>query len=186
MRDLIDRTDEELVSKTANGDAHAYGCLYDRYFEQIYRYVYFRVNTSEEAEDLVETVFLKTYEVIKKHPTKIESFKPWLYRTAANQVIDHYRTRKESFSLDLLADASDGQSSPEMRMVFKEDQHRLRKALERLEPTEQKIIAFRFVSGLSHAETAKAIGVKEDYVRVLQYRALRKLRKILKDGDGHE
>jgi hypothetical protein len=67
-------TDSELISRTEKGDVSAYGCLYDRYVEQIFRYIYFRVNNQQETEDMVETVFLKTFEQIKHKRLKIEKF----------------------------------------------------------------------------------------------------------------
>jgi RNA polymerase sigma-70 factor, ECF subfamily len=178
-------TDSELVSRTEKGEVIAYGCLYDRYVEQIFRYIYFRVNNQQETEDMVETVFLKTFEQIKHKRLKIEKFKPWLYRTANNLVIDHYRTRKEFLGFDQLGLTSNNDDLPETTLLDEENHHQLRRAFQMLKPEMQQVIACRFVNRLSHEETAQIMGVKVEYLRVLQYRALKKLRMLLEEIDGY-
>ena len=63
--DLSD-SDAELVARALNGEAAAFGDLYDRYLNPLYRYVYYRVADRHEAEDLTETVFLKAWEALKR------------------------------------------------------------------------------------------------------------------------
>jgi RNA polymerase sigma-70 factor, ECF subfamily len=186
MRDLSALSDQELVIETVNGDSAAYGCLYDRYVAQIFRFVYFRVGNKEDADDLVELVFLRTYERLMRSREAIESIKPWLYRTANNLVIDHYRADKNSLSLDQVGPLHDQQSSPETAFISKEDQWRLKSAMEKLDPDQQMIIIYRFIQGLSHEETAQIMGLKADNLRVIQYRTLQKLRGIMKESVGHE
>jgi RNA polymerase sigma-70 factor, ECF subfamily len=179
------RSDSELVSMAEKGDITAYGCLYDRYIDQIFRYIYFRVNDRQETEDMVEIVFLKTFEQMKHRRLKIGNIKSWLYRTAHNIVTDHYRTRKYSLSFEEVTLTGSPESLPESVMLVKEDHDRLRKVLEMLDPEMQQVIVCRFVNGLSHEETAQITGVKENYLRVLQYRALQKLRKLLVEVEDH-
>lgn len=186
MSDLTSLTDRELLARTAKGDTTAYGCLYDRYVDPIYRYIYFRLNNREESEDLVETAFLKTFEVIRQDPGKIDQIKPWLYRTAHNLVIDHYRTRKNHLPMDAVANKRDGKELPEMDVINGEEQSNLKRALEMLSPEQQQIVIFRFIHGLTHDETSEIMGLKASYLRVLQYRALQKLREILKELEVHE
>jgi RNA polymerase sigma-70 factor, ECF subfamily len=180
-------TDTELVKKTKQGMNSAYGELYDRYFKQLYRYIYFRVQNQEEAEDLTETVFLKTLESIHRRRGSIDNFQGWLFRTAHNLVIDHYRTEKNQVSIENISELKDNRRLPESQVQMQFDNVALAKAVATLSPEFQQVIACRFVSGMSHAETAKILGVNQGYLRVLQFRALKQLRIVLmREFDHHD
>lgn len=172
-------SDDELLDRTMEGDPLAYGDLYDRYVDQLYRYVYFRVANRQEAEDLTELAFLKAWEILQQQDPRIANFQAWLFRTAHNLIIDHYRTRREYVSLDVAHDLHDTVPLPEALLLYNQDHERLRKALSRLDSASQQILTCRFVNCLTHEETARVMGLKEGHLRVLQFRALKKLRKII-------
>jgi RNA polymerase sigma-70 factor, ECF subfamily len=185
MTDVSMLCDRDLVARTVNGETTAYGAIYDRYFDQIYRFVYFRVSDQKDTEDLVEAVFLKTFQRLRTNRSQIDNIKAWLYRTASNLVIDYYRTRKETLPMEALQNTGDESHTPEASVIVMEEQKHLLAALDKLEPEQQKVIVLRFVSGLSYEETAQLLGIKINYLRVVQYRALQKLRQILKEGEPH-
>ncbi len=177
-------SDTELIRRTMQGDASAYGDLYDRYIDQIYRYIFARVAGREEAEDMTEEVFLKTWESLIHNRPKITNLQAWLYRTAHNLVIDHYRTHKTTHSLDQIPALDDPKPHPEKAVLDQLDNVRLIKAIQNLDSNLQQVIICRFINGLSHAETAQVLDTNENNTRIMQYRALKKLRKFLeKDLD---
>jgi RNA polymerase sigma-70 factor, ECF subfamily len=181
--------DQTLVARAGEGDASAYGCLYDRYIDQIYRYVYFRVRNQVEAEDLTELTFLKTFELIQQDRNKIVYFKAWIYRTAHNLVIDHYRTRKNPAALEEALHVHDPDPLPETVVIEGEAGALLHRVIGMLEAVHQQVITCRFINGFSYEETAQIMGIKSGNVGVLQYRALQKLRSLLRkeeDQDAHE
>lgn len=178
---IQEASDQELVERAGKGDATAYGCLYDRYIDQIYRYVYFRVRNQAEAEDLTEQAFLKTFELVRQDGSKIVYFKAWIYRTAHNLVIDHYRTRKQPASLEEAADLRDPEPLPEMAVEKGEDDALLHHLIGMLDDIYQQVITCRFFHGFSYEETAQFLGLKPGNVGVIQYRALQKLRALLRD-----
>jgi len=98
-------SDAELIVRAVQGDADAFGDLYERYLDQIYRYVYYRVANSLEAEDLTETVFLKAWESLPGMRTNVKSmnFQAWLYRIAHNLVVDRYRMQVINVRRDKMA-----------------------------------------------------------------------------------
>lgn len=180
-------SDTELVKQTKQGEVDAYGELYDRYFKQLYRYIFFRVQNQEEAEDLTETVFLRTLESIQRRRAPIDNFQGWLFRSAHNLVIDHYRTTRSQVSLEKIADLQDSGLLPESKVQQDIDSVTLASAIGTLSPELQQIIACRFISGMSHAETSKIMGLNQGYLRVLQFRALKQLRAVLtREFDHHE
>src|SRR5262245_5458045 len=90
-----------LVEYAVAGDADAFGALYLRHLNAIYRYVYFRVGNAADAEDLTEQVFLKAWEALPSYNQRGHRFTSWLYRNAHNMVIDHHRHQKTMISIPL-------------------------------------------------------------------------------------
>jgi RNA polymerase sigma-70 factor (ECF subfamily) len=174
--------DDELVLRAGRGDKLAYGVLYERYLDLIFRYVFYRVANREEAEDLTEQVFIKAWESLP-HPDRekpIRHFKAWIYRIAHNMIVDHHRTKKEWLAFnDKTVIGKATNENPESIVAIHQENQVLAKAIAGLEPQMQQVLIHRFINGYSHAETADLIGLKENHVRVIQYRALKNLRQIL-------
>ena len=169
-----------LIARAQQGDTSAFGRLYERYLDRIYRYIYYRVSDQDEAEDLTETVFLKAWEALPRSRFEGNSFRAWLYRIAHNAVVDCYRTRRTTLPLDQAIDVGDGGTpSPEAAAEAEQEHAWLQVALSHLEPRQQEVILNRFVNELSHSETAQVMGLKEGHVRVLQHRALKEMRALL-------
>ena len=173
-----DSTDQILLARATQGDAEAFGDLYERYLDEIQRYVFYRVANRFDAEDLTETVFLKAWEALPRVESSIANLRAWLYRIAQNVIIDYYRTARPTSGLSA-HEPRDGRASPETQIQDRDLQHQLAGLIRSLDANLQQVIVCRFVSGLSHAETAQVMGIKEGYVRVLQLRALQKLRQML-------
>jgi RNA polymerase sigma-70 factor (ECF subfamily) len=168
-----------LIADAIQGDAEAFGDLYERYLNQIYRYIFYRVGDSGKAEDFTETVFLKVWENLPSFQVDRISFKGWLYRVAHNLLVDYYRTRKDQYSLDDHFDLPDPAQSPEEFMITAEQETMVHAALRRVKKEYQDILTLRFINGLSHAEAAKVLNRSIGAVRVLQHRALQALDKEL-------
>ena len=171
------RSDSDLVARAARGDREAFGDLYERYLDEIYRYLYYRVADQAQVEDMTEMVFLKAWEVLPGSCVPIRNIRAWLYRVAHNLVVDRYRTHKLTTSLDAAAHLQDGTPPPEVAVQKEQASERLAWMISQLRPQQQQVLLCRFVSELSHAETAEAMELEENHVRVLQYRALKALRK---------
>ncbi len=171
--------DIELIVRAQRGDADAFGDLYERHLNAIYRYVLYRVGDVAEAEDLTETVFLKAWEALDRYQTRDVPFTAWLYRIAHNAIIDRHRTRQAALPLEdqwPLRDEADG---PEDRVDARENIEAVSEALTQLPGAYQHVLTLRFISGLSHSETARVLKRSEEAVRVLQHRALNALRHVL-------
>lgn len=175
-------SDERLIALSQQRDAAAFGVLYERYLEPIYRYLYHRVGNQEEAEDLTEELFLRAWEALPAYTVRGVPWLAWLYRIAHNLVIDHYRTRPntgdELGALELAAERAD---EPEQAVVRRQRDAQLARALAHLEPLQQEVLTLRFFMGYSHRETAELLGRSEGAVRVIQHRALQLLRRLIAD-----
>ena len=172
--------EEALVRRAADGDAEAFGDLYVRHLEQIYRYVFYKIGDEGKAEDLTEEVFLSAWEAIDEYEPQGHPFSSWLYRIAHNAVVDHYRTEKDESPLDSVAftPAADG-LGPEETLLKKRELSRLVRGVARLSDEKQELIILRFVEGLPHAQVAEILNKTEGACRVMQHRALAELSDIL-------
>ena len=178
---LSQLSEDEILNLVYDGNKRAYGELYDRYLNEIYRYLYYRVARDQlEAEDLTQEVFIRAWNVLSqtRQRKKRRNFRALIYKIAHNLSVDRWRTRKNEGPLqddDLGVNASD-LNTPEKSIMDQERNEALAEAIRELEPQLQNVFICRFISGLSHAETAQSLGIKEGHVRVLQYRALKKIR----------
>lgn len=170
-----------LVKAAVAGDANAYGQLYLRHLDAIYRYIRFRVGNAADAEDLTEQVFLKAWEAITSYRMRGLPFSAWLYRIAHNAVVDHHRQR----ALEPLAPmqyedmaASDGRGTVE-QVIESGELAALATAISRLPQEQQQVVVLRFIEGLSHAEVASIIDKSPGACRVIQHRALAALHRVL-------
>ena len=82
--------DAALARRAGSGEAEAFGVLYDRYVDAVYRYVFYRVRNEAEAEDVTSDVFMRALRAIPKYEPR-QAFLAWLYRIARNAVIDRSR-----------------------------------------------------------------------------------------------
>lgn len=176
-----------LLQRALHGDRNAYGQFYEHLLDRVFRYVFYRVGHQQDAEDLVEDVFVKAWEAL--HRTRVVPDNPeaWIYRIAHNAVIDYHRTRKAHASIESLHGVKSRDTSPEERAIVALEAQRLADLLARLPPVYQQVLTCRFVQGMSHREVAEVLGTTENHARVLQHRALKRLRELMeKSNHGPE
>ena len=172
--------DTNLLARAQAGDKDAFGHLYERYLDDIYHYLFYRVSGEQDAEDLTEKVFLKAWRALTSYPPQQISFRVWIYRIAHNTAVDYYRTRKKTADFDQLEEVqSDEMMRPEQVVSVNERNHSLLEAIKQLKEDHQDVLLCRFVVELTHLETAAVMERSEGAVRTLQFRALDALRKIL-------
>src|SRR5512146_1872308 len=92
--------DEQVIKQVKNGDAEAYGLLYEQYAEVIFRYVHSHLERRLDAEDLTEEIFLRAWRALPKYDERGLPFSAFLFRIARNSLIDYYRQRKSVQSIE--------------------------------------------------------------------------------------
>ncbi|MGH3502052.1 MAG: sigma-70 family RNA polymerase sigma factor [Nocardioidaceae bacterium] len=173
-----------LVDLAKAGDAEAFGALYDHYCAFVYRFVYYRVDGRQQAEDLVSETFFRALRSLSTFTWQGKDFGAWLITIARNLVVDHYksaRQRLESTTDDLSSHAG-MTSGPENDVLTAMTNDVLHSALSELPAEQRECVVLRFLSGSSIAETAKALGRSEGAVKQLQHRAIRNLAKLMPEG----
>jgi RNA polymerase sigma-70 factor, ECF subfamily len=174
----------ELIQRAVSGDPGAFAVLYDTYVEQIYRFVFFRVGVEQTAEDLTSQVFLKAWDNLSSYQIRGLPFRAWLFRIARNNVIDYYRTYKETTPLEPSALAKPDPGAEVADQVEQQLQaEELRLALQQLTEDQRQVLTLRFIEGLSTEEIAKVIGKRQGAIRALQMRGLQALAEIIEISD---
>ena len=170
---------ERLVAAAKDGDAMAFGRIFDLYHGRVHRYIVARTRNPVDAEDLAQLVFLKALEALPRYEARGIPFGGWLFRLARNTVIDHARTHREHADLDAVVERPGNQPEPGAHVVAGEEIEAVGQALAALTDEQREAIALRFFAGLSAREAAVAMGKQEGTVRGLQFRAIAALRRHL-------
>lgn len=177
-----------LVKQAQAGGSAAFSALYEHYYDSIYRYVSFRTGSFADAEDITAEVFVRMIESIHRFKWKGYPFSSWLFRIAHNLVVDFYRKkgRRNTVPLDDAPQIVDATSfDADARMDIELSMGDVRRAMVNLTDLQREAITLRFAAGLSVAETARAMGKKDNAVKALQHAGLKKLRRTLcSEGNG--
>ncbi len=181
-----DPFDELSLVERARTDRDAFAELYRHYLPRIYAFAYRRCGSRPLAEDVTAATFEEALRSLPSFVAKGGGFGPWLFRIAANEIVDHYRAderargRTGHRALTLLAmPTGGGDTDDALEAGGGEDHGRLLAALGTLNPRYQKAISLRYFSGLSHADAADAMGTTKPVMAVTLHRALRALRRVL-------
>ncbi|HET6910363.1 MAG TPA: ECF subfamily RNA polymerase sigma factor, BldN family [Mycobacteriales bacterium] len=173
----------DVVRRAQGGDAEAFGELYDRYVDVVYRYIYYRVGNSTLSEDLTSETFMRALRRITSYTWQGRDFGAWLVTIARNLIADHFKSgryRLEVATSDLVeAGADRREEGPEDEVLTGITNAALLEAVKALGAEQQECISLRFLQGLSVAETAAVMGKNEGAIKALQYRAVKSLARLL-------
>jgi len=172
-----------IVDAARTGDESALTELYVLYFPRVYRYILARMGNPYDAEDLTEEVFLRVLDAIERFQWREAPFSAWLFRIAHNAVVSQRRKegargRSSPLSEALPVDSQGPEVVVENWLALSE----IMKAAETLPEAQRRVISLRFAAGLSVAETARAMSKGEGNVKVIQHKAIAKLREMLREG----
>lgn len=178
----MDRGEEQLLLRQAQrGDAEAFAALYRAHVQAIHRYIAYRVNDSQLAEDLTGDVFTRALKSLGKYQDRGKPFVAWLYRIAYARVIDHYRRqgrRPVESELDVLPVEMDLDAP----LVRRQAAQALRQAIAQLTEDQQQVVILRFVEGYRTDTIADMLGKQPNAIKALQHRALRSLARHLENA----
>lgn len=151
--------------------------MYNEFADDIYRWLFVHVRDVELAEDLTADTFLKAWKQFdtfdRRHP------RGWLYAIARNNLTDHWR-KKKPLALDETVEIVDEDApSNEEVLDIKIEAKRAARAIAHLPEDMKSVVTLRFMQGYSVKQTAEALDMSEANVRVIQFRALKRLRKEL-------
>lgn len=160
-------------------DGNKLAAIYDEFHLPIYRYIYRQVSDVEMARDLSSDVFHRLLQAVQKGNGPRQDIKAWLYRTAHNIVVDHYRRRQHRQHLPLFESIVDADMDPSGTAEQRMTADLVRVALDLLTPDQRQVISLKFLGGLSNSEVAEVMDKPIGAVKSLQHRALAALQRQL-------
>lgn len=179
-----------LLFKAGKGSSEAVAEIFDRYFNKIYRFIYFRTKSQEDAEDLTSDVFLQFQSFINKKG-EVKSLSGLLYQIARNKLIDFYRKKRpEQIPIETLEIQEDSVKKLSDLLL---DNHNLRletgadiqtvlKVLDTLKAEYREVIILHYINEMTVRELSEALEKKENNIRVMLFRALGALREKLQNS----
>lgn len=178
---LVDSDD--TLARIRRLDMNTLAYVHEHYFPEVFRYVFFRLSDHHISEDIASEVFMRLLEALKRGAGPEKNLRAWLLGVASNLVNDHLRQMYSRPSQDLegveeLPGLDDPVKSYEQAWQSSE----LKNALSKLTSEQQNVIALRFASECSLEETAVQMKRSVNAVKVLQFRAIAALKRLL---EGH-
>jgi len=173
-----DLVDEQAIVEAAKKDPKNFAGLYDKYYEQIFRFIYQRVNDKEHAFDATQQVFMKALDSIHKYEFRGVPFASWLYRIASSEATNLFRTKKAERTVNI--DSVSVYVIIEEMQESKIDQYHdkiVNIIGEELEEDELQLIEMRFFEKRSFKEIGEILNITENNAKVKTYRVLDKLKQ---------
>lgn len=176
-------TDAEIVQATL-ADPHRFGSLFERYFDDVHRYLRRRVD-SHLADDLAAETFLEAFGVIGRYDLSRPNARPWLFGIATNLVAHHARderTRLRAYAREAGMAPSSAGEDVDARIDAAACRPQLLEGLAAMEPRDRDALLLFAWADLSYSEIAEALDVPVGTVRSRLHRARRLLRELLDAG----
>lgn len=152
--------------------------MYEEYFPKIYNYIFYRLLSREDTEDVVSEVFIKVAKYAHSFDSGKASFKTWIFTIAKNTLINHYRAAKNNLSLD---DEEAGiepsiNFEEQLEQISTEKRRTLYEELSKLKEKERLIIYYKFFEGYNNRQIAMLFDMNDSTVGTIVSRTLKKLR----------
>jgi RNA polymerase sigma-70 factor (ECF subfamily) len=175
---MTEHNEQSELEGLKNLDSQVIGAVYDRYFPDVYRFVFYKLSNEQVAEDISSDVFVRMLEAIKKGRGPRDNLKGWLLSTASNVVADHHR-RMYRRPTEELSDMMLDEETPSLRdeVDRREQVDTIKDAYIELTPDQQNVLALRFGDGYSLEETARLMKKNVNAIKALQFRALAALQR---------
>ncbi len=170
---------EQMIIEAAKENPENFGPLYDKYYKQIFGYLYQRMDCKETAFDLTAQVFLKALTNLKRYEYKGVPFASWLYRIAHSELMQLFRDKKNKRAIN--ADIGD------IRYLFEEVEENyleeylpaLKKAISELDEEDLNMVEMRFFEKRPFKEIGEILNITENNAKVRMYRILERLKKAI-------
>lgn len=183
---------KQAISRLKSHDKEAFIKVYDESVNDIYRFVYFKIGSREEANDLTSQIFLKTWNHIQTNSLEdSKTLRALLYKIARSTIIDHYRETGNKITASLDDEENpievvDETKTPQEQLDEAANLELIKSKLPLLKEEYREVIIMKFISDLSLDEIADISGKGKGNVRVLLHRAVKALRELVEEDEERE
>jgi RNA polymerase sigma-70 factor (ECF subfamily) len=184
----MDEVDQQAIHRVLGGDRDAYGVLMERHFPMIFRLTFRITRNEQDAEEIAQEAFLRAYRKLREF-RQTSTFATWVYRIATNCALDLVRRRTHEASWNaapLFTEngserfSSRSSAEPEQAILDREAAQLSDRAMNQLTPLERAAFILRHLEEQSIAEIAATLGVTSNSAKQAVFRAVGKLRRILR------
>ena len=174
-----------LIERASRGDREAFGEIYEQHSLRVFRHAYFLTGDPFLAEDLTAQTFLKALEAIPRYEQRGVPFIAWLLRIAGNLTINYKKAQKNGHHAQLPETLEDEDRfvSPERSCEAKSNGERVWRFVSQLPHEQRQVVVMRFIDDLPYQEVAHVLGKSVGAVRVIQFRALAALRRLVQQEE---
>ncbi|NLL91895.1 MAG: sigma-70 family RNA polymerase sigma factor [Ruminococcaceae bacterium] len=172
--------DENLVISARDGDAEAFGCLYEKFKDGLYKYAYYMLGNPEDAQDVVMDTVIDAFAGIKKL-REPNLFKNWIFKILYNKIKMKRKGYIVEKSFQLEENLTKSNENLEIETIERED---LLRALSKLEEEDRSIVLLSVNEGYSSKDIGEMIGMNSNTVRTRLKRALDRMRLFLEIEEG--
>lgn len=169
--------EDKLIRKLQKTGKNQYAnILIEKYYNEIYVYIYKKLFNKDEAMDITQDIFISMLKSINRFDSKKSAFRTWLYRIAYNKTVDYFR-RIKSFDLDIEKIELISEDIFTKLIEDSDQIERIRIYVESLSTNSQMIFKFKFYDELTFKEIAGELGCSESTIKTKYYRLISKIRK---------
>ena len=176
--DVEGKSESDLIALACQGNAEAFGQLYNKYIDQIYNYIYFRTSNGKDAEDICSRVFLRALNHVERYEDRGYPFSAWLYRIAHNLVVNWYRDSDRNEEISLLDQypppTIDGSVEEKIEKI--DETEKLLGIIGGLPDDRKELLILKHVEGLTNFEIGQIMDRTEGAIKALYHRTLESLR----------
>lgn len=171
--------EEQVIIEAAKINPEQFAPLYDKYYKQIFGYLYQRMDCKDTAFDLTAQVFLKALTNINRYEYKGVPFASWLYRIAHSELMQMFRDKKNKRAVN--ADIGDLRHICEETEEFYLEEYIpvLKKAIAELDEEDLQLVEMRFFEKRPFKEIGEILNITENNAKVRMYRILERLKKAI-------
>jgi RNA polymerase sigma-70 factor (ECF subfamily) len=184
-------SDEEVVQRVLEGETALYEIIMRRYNQRLYRVARAILRSDTEAEDVMQDAYVRAYQHLRQYSGK-SPFGAWLTRIAVNEALARLRSRGRVQELEAMMNGEEGpvlvskETNPEQQASAREMNQLLEEAIMTLPGNYRAVLMMRDIEEMTTADTAAALALTEENVKVRLHRARAMLRKELFARAGAE
>lgn len=156
------------------------GFIYTQYRDKVFGFVRSKIFNQTEAEDIVQTVFLKVYSNLDKYDETKASLSTWIYTITRNTVCDHLKEKRDRPVLELIENTVNSAEEPDDSILNNEALEELACALEKLPRNQRDIIILMYYKNLDRRKVAEMFGITYGQLRYLHDKAIKRLGELLR------